>query len=370
MSNFLELIERAGVVGCGGAGFPAHIKFNTTAEIFIVNAAECEPLLATDRYLLREKAAQICAAAQEVRRHLGANQCVVATKETYTAEIAALNAVLPEYPNMRLHLMTSFYPAGDEQIMVFEVTGRVVPPRGLPRDVGCVVSNAATLLAVHDAMQGIAFTEKYLTIGGEVNDPKVIKVPVGTSFGQCLELAGGSKIADYVIVSGGPMMGKVHSLREGEELSVTKTTSGFLVLPAHTKVVRYARLDEEQTLRRARAACIQCSFCTQLCPRYLLGHPLEPHRIMRKISCNKNWRANLAHDKILQCAVLCCECGICELYSCPMQLQPRKINALIKQEIRKNNIDLPKFELDSDPRPYRQLRKVPTRKAAVRAGVG
>ncbi|MDR3345320.1 MAG: 4Fe-4S dicluster domain-containing protein [Oscillospiraceae bacterium] len=369
MTDLLSAVERAGVVGCGGAGFPTHAKYNTVAELLLINAAECEPLLGTDRYLVREKAAEICEAAESVRAHLGASEAVIALKKTYRAEIEALSAALLPYPTLRMHLLRSFYPAGDEQTLVFEVTGRTVPPGALPGAVGCVVSNAATLYAVWHALHGRAFTQKYITINGAVSKPCILKTPVGTSFADCLAAAGGSTVRDYIVVSGGPMMGKVFGGEETAELAVSKTTSGFPLLPKDARMAQYAVLNERQTINRARAACIQCSFCTGLCPRRLLGHPLEPHRIMRRIS-SSDWRGTLPHDSVLQSAALCCECGICELYACPMQLQPRKINALIKQEMRAQNIKPPPFNIDQSLPEFRDERKVPTKRAAARAGVG
>jgi Na+-translocating ferredoxin:NAD+ oxidoreductase RnfC subunit len=369
MTDLLANVEQAGIVGCGGAGFPTHAKYNTTSERLIINAAECEPLLGTDRYLLREKSAEICAATEAIRVHLGATEAVFALKETYSDEIAALKAAMPSYSALRLHLLRSFYPAGDEQMLVFEVTGRTVPPGGLPGVVDCVVSNAATLYAVWHALQGRPFTQKYITINGAVKNPGILKVPIGTGFADCLKEAGGSTARDCVVVSGGPMMGKVNDWTEAVNLTVTKITSGFLVIPEDSRMAQYAVLNERQTIRRARAACIQCSFCTGLCPRYLLGHPLEPHRIMRRIS-NENWREDLPNDSVLQSATLCCECGICELYACPMQLQPRRINALIKQEMRAQGMKPPTAAACESTLAFREERKVPTHRIAARAGVG
>ena len=370
MPSLLDSIAQAGIAGCGGAGFPTHIKYNTQARCLIINAAECEPLLHTDKFLLREKTDEIIAAAETVRVHLGASEAIIALKKTYKAEIEALNTALPSCPYIRLHLLKNFYPAGDEQILTFEVTGRTVPPGGLPIDVGCVVSNAATLYAVHNAIEGRAFTQKYITVNGAVKNPCVLKVPVGTSFADCLAIAGGSTLNEYAVISGGPMMGKALSMAEAKNAGVTKTTSGLIVLPVNSRTVQYANLNERQTIRRARAACIQCSFCTGLCPRYLLGHPLEPHRIMRRISTDIQWREKLHCNEALQTAALCCECGVCELYACPMQLQPRKINALIKQEMRKSGIKPPRFELAESSRLFREERKIPTHRTAARAGAG
>ncbi|MBO4881080.1 MAG: 4Fe-4S dicluster domain-containing protein, partial [Firmicutes bacterium] len=119
---------------------------------------------------------------------------------------------------------------------------------------------------------------------------------------------------------------------------------------------------------RAKSACIQCSNCTQLCPRHLLGHPLEPHKIMRKMAMGGDPK-NMLDDPVIQSAALCCECGICEVYACPMGLNPRKINAILKGELREEGI---RYERKGDswtPSPEREVRKAPTDKVAARAGV-
>lgn len=369
--SIIQQIQAAGIVGCGGAGFPTHRKLGGGIEYFIVNGAECEPLLRTDRYIMLHHAPELVRAAGAVQRELNIPHCVIALKEHYRAETAALRAAIDEAgADISIHTLAGFYPAGDEQTLVYEVTGRVVPPAGIPMAVGAVVDNAATLYAIAEAMDGIPFTQKYLTVTGEVRQPTILRVPVGTSFARCLELAGGALEEDYFIVSGGPMMGRPVTRLEAERAVVTKTTSGILVLPAGGYHARMQQLDISRMLRRARSACIQCTACTQLCPRHLLGHPLEPHRIMRALSAPGRSREELLEDPVIQRAQLCCECGVCETCACPMDLNPRKINAMLKRELgaagkRWQAPEQARWEVS----PYRDERKVPTARAAARTGV-
>ena len=155
--ELLEQIVRAGVVGLGGAGFPTGKKLDCRVEWLIVNGAECEPLLRTDRYLMRHNAGRVVRAAGAVARMVGAKHCVIALKRAYTEEWKALEAALVGGGTVPIELfpLDSFYPAGDEQVLVYEVTERVVPPAGIPLDVGAVVSNLATMNAISDAMDGI-----------------------------------------------------------------------------------------------------------------------------------------------------------------------------------------------------------------------
>ena len=365
--NLMEKIYIAGVVGCGGAGFPTHKKICGTAEDFIVNAVECEPLLRTDRTIMRLYAKRLVTTAAEIGRFLSAKRVTIATKRAYTEEVAALEKAVAKVKGVELHLLDSFYPAGDEQVLVHEVTGRTVPPAGIPVMVGAVVDNAATVLAVADAMEGKPLTHKYLTVTGEVASPTVLHVPVGTSFARCIELAGGALAEDYFIVAGGPMMGRSMTREQAMGEVVTKTTSGILVLPADGPHANRYHLSVEKMLNRAKSACIQCSYCTQLCPRALMGHPLKPHKVMRKMAMAPV--SQMLEDEDILNAALCCECGVCELYACPMGLQPRRINALVKGELAKAGIRYAGFKGELVTSPEREARKAPSKKAAARAGV-
>lgn len=361
----------AGVVGCGGAGFPTHIKLSGNIQHLIINGAECEPLLRTDRYIMTNFARELVETAETLRAELGAEDCTFGLKKGYKSEIAALSGEIEAHGlggRILLHTMESFYPAGDEQTLVREVTGETVPPAGIPLDVGCAVTNAATLLCICHALKDEPFTEKYLTVTGEVRKPVVLKVPVGTSFRECIELAGGALCEEFFIVSGGPMMGRSIPMTELDKEYVTKTTSGILVLRADSFLSRHNDIPVAHMLNRAHSACIQCSYCTQMCPRHLMGHPLQPHKIMRKTALSGSIDGLLS-DPEIQNALLCCECGICELYACPMGLQPRKINGMLKRALGQAGIRYPKGEGMGQESPVREMRKVPSKKAAAKAGV-
>ncbi|MPM20682.1 Electron transport complex subunit RsxC [bioreactor metagenome] len=163
-------------------------------------------------------------------------------------------------------------------------------------------------------------------------------------------------------------MGKRMEMEEALEAFVTKTTSGILVLPNDSGISSASRISVEHMKSRAKSACIQCRQCTDLCPRNLLGHPIEPHKIMRKLAMAKDIESLLDDPDILQ-ASLCCECGICEMYACPMQLQPRRVNAMLKAELAKRGIRYPKGEGQKEMSKERRYRKIPAKRAAARAGV-
>lgn len=365
-----DIIFDAGIIGCGGAGFPTHVKYSGAGiEDIVINGAECEPILKTDQYLMRHMADGIIEAADALLSHTGAKTCTIGLKENYTQEIENLNAAISKRGSkVTVKPIKNFYPLGDEQVLVHEITGKVVPPAGIPLDVGCAVSNIATLHCIHNAMQGKPFTQKYLTVTGEVENPVILKVPVGTSIPYCLKLAGGAKCEDYIVINGGPMMGKIMTKDEAANSFVTKTTSALIVLPADSYLANHNKIPLQHMANRARSACIQCSYCTQLCPRNLLGHPLHPHKIMRKMAVNTDFAAML-DDPEIRAAALCSQCGMCELYACPMSLQPRRVNILIKQILAQEGIRYPKGTGEYTPAPDRDGRKPHGHRVAARVAV-
>jgi Na+-translocating ferredoxin:NAD+ oxidoreductase RnfC subunit len=365
--SLLDKVFAAGLVGEGGAGFPTHIKLNCKVEYLLLNAAECEPLLHTDKYILRNFSAGILDALKETAALVEAKKIFIAVKAVNTEEIAGLEkAIAGKKSDARIFKLDNYYPAGDEQMLVYDITGRVVPPGQIPLKVGAVVSNAATMLAVYDALSGKPLTHKFLTVAGRVNKPAVLRVPIGISFAECIAACGGTGIGGFNIVAGGPMMGKVYRGDEAENLPVTKITSGILALPGGGNfIARTSAASVRQILSRAKSACIQCSFCTDLCPRRLIGHTLYPNRIMRKMAM-LDFDKPLAADDTLRQALICCECGVCETFACPMGLSPRQVNKYVKSQLKGE-----KFE-QKEPltvSPARGYRKIAPKKIMARMGL-
>lgn len=368
--ELIKIVQNAGIVGAGGAGFPTHVKLNAKAEFFIVNAAECEPLIETDKFLCRTFPDKIVGGTVIAAAHLGAKRTVIALKGKYRAEIEALKRSAERAnANIEFFEMPSFYPAGDEQSMVQMVTGKTVPERGIPLEVGAVVNNVGTMLNLFDAVnEGKPVCDKYLSVVGEVKEPIMLHVPIGTHVSECIEKAAPS-IKDYAIILGGPMMGKtVIDPKEISESVVTKTTGNITVLPQDHYLIQRSMVSIERIKKQARSACIQCRFCTDLCPRYLIGHRIRPHMIMRNL-----WREDRLSDdeEFKQCfgeAVNCCDCGLCEMFSCPMMLSPRKINIYMKQKLRERNI---KVEKTPDPAVLDiiDMHRVPTERLVPRLGL-
>lgn len=367
--NLVEAVMAAGVAGEGGAGFPTHIKLSAKADWFIVNAAECEPLIETDKYLTRTFAHKIVSATERVGEHLGAQKRVIALKAKYKEEISALKQAIEETAaTVQIFEMPTFYPAGDEQTIVEMVCGRSVPERSIPLEVGAVVNNVGTLVHIYDALEGIPVTGKYLSVTGEVKQPLMLHVPIGTPLTDCIQAAEPT-LKDYAVILGGPMMGRVVKAREEiEKLSVVKTTGNILLLPQSHHLISRTQLSISSMKAQARSACIQCRMCTDLCPRNLLGHKIRPHMIMRNLYRESMVSDNDEYRDTYGEAVNCCDCGACELFSCPMGLSPCRVNQYIKQRLRERGIQVAR---GSEPKASRQidLRRIPTGRLTARLGL-
>lgn len=365
--SVVDYVKEAGVIGCGGAGFPTHVKLSARADHFILNGVECEPLLGTDKFLMRHKASAIIRAMAASADAVGASQSTIALKSSYEREILALTSAIEESgADIHILCMENFYPAGDEQCVVYEVTGKAVPPGGIPLDVGAVVSNAATMYAVDNALLSRPFIKKYLTVAGEMPQPKVIRAPLGTPILECIRQVKATISDDHIVMVGGPIMGKIVDVFD-EAAVVTKTTSGILLLRRNGPVALNSSLSWNRIKRRAASVCIQCNYCTQLCPRALLRHPLEPHKIMRRLAYAPSLEAIL-EEPVIRSALLCSGCGLCTLYSCPMGLQPREVNMEIKKRLGERKIRYDKHEV-AEPLAEREWRKVPRTRLEARADV-
>ncbi len=356
-----ELVKAAGVVGAGGAGFPAQVKLSARAEVVLANGAECEPLLRVDQQAMAVWAPELVAGMELAAEAVGAKRAVIALKRKYRPALDALRAEIARRSSrVELFLMSSHYPAGDEQVLVFEALGRVVPEGGLPLAVGAVVSNVSTLINVFRASRGEPVTHRVLTVAGEVKRPATLIVPIGAYVEDVLAAAGGAAVADPVVLDGGPIMGAFSSG------VVTKTTTGLIVLPSGHKQVGYKRRPLDTDVSKASWACDGCRTCTDYCPRYLLGHRMEPHVIMGLVG---QQRADAISRFDLTKAYLCCQCAVCGMFACPTSLSPERVIAGLLQELKKAKVEKVHLRSDLTPHPFRDGRRIPVSRFASRIDV-
>jgi Na+-translocating ferredoxin:NAD+ oxidoreductase RnfC subunit len=330
----LEMIAEAGVVGAGGAGFPTHVKLAGKADTVLLNAAECEPLLHKDKEVLRDYLEANIEGLAIAMQLVGAGRAIVGIKDKYQDVIELCRARLPQ--NMEVCPLRDAYPAGDEFILVYDALGRLIPPGGIPLAVNAVVMNVETAVNVAAAATQ-PVTEKFLTIAGAVAEPVTLRVPIGVTLSQCVAAAGGATVPDANYMVGGVMMG---ALQGDHDALVDKTTGGVIVLPDDHIVIRRRKQTWKQVARIGQSACDQCSFCTELCPRWLLGHPIEPHRAMRSLGFNMVGEANTIGTNY------CCECNLCSLYSCPEDLDPKEVCTQNKRRLaaEKKRYEDPPFD--------------------------
>ena len=367
--SILEKVKEAGIVGAGGAGFPAHVKLNAKVEYLIINAAECEPLLQTDRYVIKHHAKEVVKAIQQMKKEVGATYAVIATKAYYKEEVAILQKEITALgEEITLHLMENFYPVGDEQVMVYEVTGRVVPPGGIPLLVGCIVSNLSSVHHIYNAItNGQPVTTKQLTVIGAVQEPTLMEVPIGTPFGVVLEQVGGATIGDYLAIDGGPMMGTICTPEELSKKVVTKTTSALIVKENSGYLNKLKYQSVKRMLQEAKVACVQCTICTDLCPRHMIGHDIFPHRVMRYFSgADIN---EIEYNYMVKSSQICCECGVCEVIACPMGISPRQVNIHVKNALEKQGIRYENHQESYTPDPMREYRGVFPRNIIIKMGL-
>lgn len=323
-----ERVRAAGVVGAGGAGFPAHVKLQAQVDTFLVNAAECEPMLKVDQQLMAVQAERLIRGVHYAMTATGASGGIIALKEKYQKAINALTPLLPA--SIRLHILPDVYPAGDEVLTIWMATGRRVPPAALPVSVGVVVNNVQTVLNIARAVeQQYPVTRRTLTVNGAVARPITLTVPVGMSLRDVLALAGDSTVDDPGFINGGPMMG---GLITSLDTPVSKTTGGLLVLPKSHALIQRRMQDERTVLSVAKTVCEQCRLCTDLCPRHLIGHELSPHLLVRAVNYQQ-----AATPQLLLTALTCSECNVCESVACPVGISPMRINRMLKRELRALN---------------------------------
>ena len=234
IDNLKAILRENGVVGAGGAGFPTYAKLDNRADTIILNCAECEPLLRLHRQMLEKFSFEILSTFDLIRKTVEANTAIIGIKGSYKKALEAVNAEISSFNNMQICRLPEIYPAGDEVVLTYEATGRVVPAGQIPLSVGVTVINVETVYNVYKALNGEAVTHKYVTITGEVNKPKTIYAPLGITIEELLKEAGGVKIDNPAFVMGGPMMGGLGSPSD----VVTKTKNAVLVLPETMPLVQ------------------------------------------------------------------------------------------------------------------------------------
>jgi Na+-translocating ferredoxin:NAD+ oxidoreductase subunit C len=308
-----KLVQAAGIVGAGGAGFPTHVKLSPPKEkpieTLIINAAECEPYLTCDYRVMLEDTEAIAHGVRIIERILGVKRVLFGVEANKPDAAELMRETFAADPKVKVVVCPVKYPQGGEKQLIKALTGREVPPPpGLPMDVGCVVQNVTTCALVARAvMEGVPFTERVITVTGSmIERPGNYKVRLGATVGDLVAAIGGLRAAPAKVVMGGPMMGlSIADL----DVPVVKATSGFL----------FFSKDEVPDLKPY--PCIRCARCHMVCPLRL-----QPGEIALRVELRDLDAAEALH------AGECMECGSCS-YICPS-------NRWLVQEIRLAKVKL------------------------------
>ncbi len=297
--EIVEVVRRAGISGMGGAMFPTHAKIKSSigkVDRLIINCAECEPFITANHRLMLERPTDSINGAKVLLRALGLSLAELCVEDN---KIDAINRLLEKTagsPFIKVRVMKTKYPQGDERQLVYALTGREIPAGKLPADAGCVVFNAETCAVIFRAFAtGMPLVERCITVDGDcVREPKNLLVPLGTPYRALIEYCGGLVREPYKIINGGPMMG---AARWEFDAPVTKGTSAVLVF------------SESFAGIKDNSACIRCGRCVKNCPMHLMPVYLAHYAMARR------------YDDAAKMGVMSCvECGTCS-YNCPGNVQ-------------------------------------------------
>lgn len=315
--EIVEKVKNSGIVGLGGATFPANVKLmpppGKTAEVLIINAVECEPYLTADHQLMMEKGEEIMVGITIVLKALNITRAIVGIENNKPDAIAAMQKLAQSYPGIEICPLKVQYPQGGEKQLINAATGREVPSGTLPIEVGAVVQNVGTIFAIYEAVQkNKPLFERIVTVTGKaLATPSNFLVRVGTQVSDAIEAAGGVPEDTGKIIGGGPMMGKAMS---STAIPVVKGSSGILLMK------------NDESKRGTMQDCIRCSKCISVCP---MG--LEPYLLM--LTAQKDMHDRSEEAKIMDCI----ECGSC-VYTCPanrplldyIRLEKGKVGAIMR----------------------------------------
>ncbi|WP_264876495.1 4Fe-4S dicluster domain-containing protein [Vibrio agarivorans] len=343
MTPFLQQLRDAGVVGAGGAGFPVYMKLNCSVDILIANGAECEPLLNKDQMLMQHESDALIKGMEIAMDCIGATQGIVAIKKKNSLTIQTLKPLLPK--SISILEMEDTYPAGDEAELIYRATGMRIPAGGLPKDIGVVVNNVESIINVYWASIDKPVIETMVTVHGEVAHPYTAKLPIGMSYADAIAIAGGVTCDDFVIVEGGPMMGSVTT---DINKPLTKVSSGLLLLKADSRVAKIKQRSDAQVIKMARSACDQCGQCSALCPRALLGYPVDPRKTMRV--------ALVADSEHALAGQACCGCNLCTMWSCPEGVDPQRVCSLAKRGLAEQKLSRTAEQLQAQTKEVHPLK--------------
>ncbi len=312
--EIISILRSAGIVSMDGDSIPTHEKIRTAigkADKIIINCTEREPFLTANRRLMCEKPASIINGIKILLKALGVHTAYIAVGDNQTNEARKIKKLIRGSRMISVCMLKSKYPMGDERTLIYSLTGRELPSEKSPLDVGCVVFNVQTCVAIYNAFaHGMPLVKRIVTVSGDaVKKPKNVLVPIGTSFSDVIDFAGGLKKEPTKIIEGGTMTGQAVF---DPDTPVTKGTTAILALSKHF-----------EASVGTPAACIRCGRCVKSCPMHLMPNYIAG--FVRKGEVAKAERFG---------AMACIECGVCS-YVCPGRIEITGCIKSVKAEIKK-----------------------------------
>ncbi len=362
LAEIQKIVYDAGIVGAGGAGFPTHRKFSDKVEQIIVNAAECEPLMMVDHHILEKHLQPLVDTLNLLLDALGAREAIIGIKGKNMHLLDSKIVASLAGTRVSIHEIPDIYPAGDEVVLTYETTGKIIPEGAIPVMVGVMVINVETVYNIYKAVtNGQPVVDKYITIGGDTPEDITIKAPIGMKIRELLEAAGFGNLEGKTVINGGPMMGKIVDL---ENDTVTKTTKGLLIFPTTHSIVQRKLRPMRMILKRASAACCNCTMCSDMCPRNLLGYSLNVHKTIRAASHSEV----MDTEAFLQSS-LCCGCGVCTVIACQQDLDPQAVSMEVKGLLGKHGLKRRNNKAPEHVKPERASRLVSSSVLIDRLGI-
>lgn len=308
--SFLKAVRDSGLVGLGGAAFPTHVKFNPKnldeVDTLVINGAECEPYITSDYRAMMEDTDLLIAGIKSTMEYLGIERTIIGIESNKEPAIKKLKALLKDEVDIEVYTLKSNYPQGAERVIIYETTGRVIPPGKLPADSGIIVSNVTTMVEMQKYFEtGMPLVTKRITVDGNaIKSPKNVEVFIGTPINKLIDFCGGYRRVPKKIIMGGPMMGR--SIFD-DGIAIIKNNNAILAF------------DEEWALFPKESNCINCGRCVKACPMMLMPTGIFKAYDRRDVEALEKLKVTL-----------CMECGSCS-YVCPAKKQLSFMNRLAKR---------------------------------------
>ena len=315
----------------------------------ILNCAQFEPLIHTQKLLLNEYGREIIRTFARIGDNFKSENIIIAAGKADEDTIELLEDIVSDHKSVSLKIFDGAYPAKDEYVLTYELTGQNISADSSPFEEGILIFDVESVYNMYlELEKGLHMTHKWVSLLGEVECPVTIRVPIGTKAGDVIKYAGKITCDNPVYLIGGPVSGKPGT----KYTRIDNTTDAIIILPEDHQVICKKKTNSSIELKRAFSSCCNCMRCTELCPMNLLGHPVDPHGFIVAASIENMDNT----DKFLN-TMFCSSCGLCEMYSCVQGISLKHILTDYKKGLLENGITIHHTDSNAvnDDRKYRKI---------------